>query len=233
LKIAPEVHETFESETIGSAPMNWEIVDSVGGLANYDADWRIRRSSELNKNVVTATRTKDDTPGTYLSHLAYVGTTPRIKRGGIPREAHYYVETLIHMQNDVAHWANEHTLQGIVNEKYNLEVLAWSKDDGKNWGLRLYANGAGGKIADWDGETGITANTGQTGWNWWARLGMDIDLRKSLVTVYFNGKPVIGPMVVRSIRKNSAGYPIRTDVRATNNLLEFTDFRIYLLDGGK
>jgi len=228
----PEVKETFELETVGEQPSNWMVVDSAGGVGNYDALWRVVDLGSPFGKVVFATTVHDDGPGTWLSHLAYTGTTSNIINGAIPRTAHYYAETLLHMKEDVSQWANEHTLQGIVQSNYNLEVLIWSGTDGSQWGLRLYSNGGEGWIADWGrGGAGITDNTGQTGWDWWARVGMDINLRTKEVSVYYNGQKVIGPIVVNSIATKAlaSGEPIRTDVRTTNNLMDADDFRIYLI----
>ena len=231
MAIEPEVQETFELDPLGLPPANWTVVNSVGG-GNYDAQWQVLDVGGPYGRVVSTGTVYDSTGVTYLSHLAYTATTANLVDGEIPPDSHYYVETLLHMRADVTQWANEHTLQGIVQPNYNLEVLIWSGSDGASWGLRLFANGAEGFISDWGaGGQGITTNTGQTGWDWWGRVGMDIDLPTGEVVVYYNGQAVIGPIVVASIANKAlaSGYPILTDVRSTNNLVDADDFRIYLI----
>lgn len=232
LGLTPDVVETFDADTIGRQPTDWVVINSIGGIDCYDAHWRVVNIGAPLGNVVSTTTVYDTGPGTYLSHLSYQGTSGSIVGGRIPRDSHYYVEALLHMKADVANWANEHTLQGIVQDDYNLEVLIWSSTNGSKWGLRLYSNGGEGIIADWGrpGE-GITDNTGQTGWNWWGRVGMDIDLTTAKVSVYYNGQQVIAPITVASVATIAvpSGKDILIDLRATNNLMDGDDIRIYLI----
>lgn len=266
--LVPEVWEKFDSYAIGhvfpgtpskafNAAYPWQVNDddTSNGFGFYDATWEVVDSGDpaLGK-VVSATdipSKQQQSVDTYTSHLFYTGTTEHIKAGVIPRDAHYYVEVLIHVkEHSPYYYFGEHILQGVVVPGFNLETLihtpwdqSYTPDQVANttWGQVLFANGPYKTYFSLDGTLvggewtnygrGITNRYGNKGWGWWGRVGLDIDLKTQMVCTYFNGDKVGGPTYVPEIKTKALdpGYPIYTDIEVVQNRADFDDFRIYLL----
>lgn len=226
--IPPEVQQMFETEPLGLMPSDWaRYTGSGGGCLNYDADWRVTAVAIPWGGTTRALSATEDSglPGVNLSWCEYRGTTLQIVDGIIPPTARYYVETLLHTKGLAQPGAEqEHTLQPYFVDGFTyVEIMLLSYDEGLSWEVAVFQfhDGSWWKPFSWP--------LAVSGWNWWGRVGMEIDRATGNAWFYYNGQIIGGPVFFDAINTSDT---VRTNVRATNNLLDADDFRIYILDSG-
>jgi len=222
---SPEVQETFEAETLGAMPSRWARYTGSGGCClNYDAHWQVTQVSVPEGGVTRALSATQDSgePGVNLSWCVYHGTTATISDGVIPSTARYYVEALLHPRGVAQPEAEqEQTLQPYFVDGYTYdEVMLLSYDEGDTWEVAVFQFYQG----QWSKPLSYAIS--ETGFGWWGRVGMEIERTSGLAWIYYNGEEIGGPIYLSAVNTTDT---VRSNVRATNNLLDADDFRIYLV----